>query len=264
MLAQPTKSVQRNYFASALLAIPEVVSALSVDDWLAAIERQEGPWNLRDTLVCYVDACFPTDPNVLAYYRQRLVPTDERVLDELGRAPRIWDESFVEPIVKMFEAVPRRHGRALFVLHDHGRPQRDPAIARRLSAALLTTDPLARSEPDQTRSFGARALGLTGDVAMIALLRPFLDKDARVIPKHILGRAIPSNGSILEPMRACDWALDAILTLLDGDPTIAYPERARWQRGVALDRHGEALLEIRDEMIGELRRRLDAESGKKR
>lgn len=264
LLAQPTTSVQRNYFASALLGIPEVGGVLSAEACLAAIDRQVGPWNVRDTLVSYLGSRSPTDPKVLAYYRQRLVPTDERVLDELARAPRIWDESFVEPIVKMYEADPRRQGRALSVLHDHGRPQRAPAIARRLSTALLTTDPLARSELDQIWSFGARAMGLTGDVAMIALLRPFLDKNARVIPMDCPGRAIPPDGSILEPMRACDCALDAILTLLDGDASIAYPPRARWRWSTSLERHDAALLEIRDEMIRGLKRRLDATAGTRR
>lgn len=129
---------------------------------------------------------------------------------------------------------------------------------------MLTADPLARSELSQTWSFGARAMGLTGDVAMIALLRPFLDNAARVIPKDSPGRAIPPDGSILEPMRACDCALDAILTLLDGDATIAYPPRARWRWSASLDRHDEALLEIRDEMIRGLKRRLDATAGTKR
>lgn len=264
LLAQPTQSVQRNYFASALLAIPEVGGVLSVDELLAAIERQAGALSVRDQLVRYLDARSPTDPKVLAYYRARLVPTDERVLDELARAPRIWDESFVEPIVTMFEASPRRQGKALSVLHAHGRPQRDPAIARRLSTALLTTDPLARPELDQVWSFGVRALGLTGDERMVALLRPFLDADARVVPKRSIGRAIPPAGSILEPARACDCALDAILTLLDGDAAGAYPAGARWGWSVPVNRHDDALLAIRDEMIRELKQRLDAKAGTRR
>lgn len=257
LLAQPTQSVQRSFLASALLATPEVGGGLSVDDLLAAIERQAGPWNVRDHLVRFLDARFPTDPKVLAYYRARLVPADERVLDELARAPRIWDESFVEPIVQMFEASPRRQGKALSVLHEHGRPQRDPAIARRLSTALLTTDPLAGHQLDHTLTFGLRALGLTGDERMVALLRPFLDKNARAIPTGMPGRALPLAGSILEPMRACDFALDAILTLLDGESAGAYPARARWEGLVSLDRQDEALLEIRDEMIRALKERLD-------
>jgi hypothetical protein len=65
-------------------------------------------------------------------------------------------------------------------------------------------------------------------------------------------------------MRARDCALDAILTIIDGDAAGAYPARARWAPTTPLGQHDDALLGIRDEMIRELKQRLDGMAGKKR
>lgn len=163
LLAQPIWRLHQVSYLQALLAIPEVARGLPVADLLAAIERQEGACNAREVLAQHLDARCPTDAQVLARYRTRLAAADVRVLDELYVTKRIWDDAFVEPLVKMFEADARRTGKVLWILHGHGRPQRDPAIARRLSAALLAVSLLSTREPDQIWCAEARALALTGD-----------------------------------------------------------------------------------------------------
>jgi hypothetical protein len=89
----------------------------------------------------------------------------------------------------------------------------------------------------------------------VPLLRPFLDVKTPVRdPAHM---ALPF-AELMPPLRPCDAALEAILTILDGDLDESY-KTARRETGAAyhgFDGEGKKISALRDRMIADLKKRL--------
>jgi hypothetical protein len=174
--------------------------------------------------------------------------------------PKLWEKSFVELVAQLFEKDHSKYRYALEVLHTHRADWvEDQKLAHRLSAVVFKELPFlkkpikAETAVGSGWASGVAELAKTGDRAVIELLRPRLD-DKRELPgkrfRDALGRVLPH--------RACDVALEAILTLLDGDSQATY-RRAGTEK-LTFGRGGEAAWnDLRDRMIVELKKRLEKE-----
>ena len=146
---EPEPAAVHAYILVALLKVPEVAGELTADDLLAAIARRKGHFDGRQELAGFVDKHFPTDRNVIRFYLDRLKEADlNAALEVTGR---IWDKSFIEPLVAMCEGggndYPRREY-PLRALYEHRNDWRGEAgIRSRLNRAVLTFLPILGQRP---------------------------------------------------------------------------------------------------------------------
>lgn len=259
LLEIPEQKVHRTYLLGAYLGIPEVARAVSRDDLLGALTRRTEITLDRPTIARHLAARFQNDSVVRDYYLERFRSGDQAAVADLHEG--IWDPAFVEPLVSLFESATRFYA-ALLVLHQHRDDWRsDARTVERLSSAVRRSNPqveqrVAALKREQLASWASavRDLSMTGDRSAVGLLKPALrDRRAYQELKHMaLAFDMP-----LPPLRVCDSALAAILTILDGDPENSY--RAADLRGLHSGRDTKALNAIRDRLIADLERRLAAD-----
>jgi hypothetical protein len=201
---------------------------------------------------------FSKDPAVAAYYRQRLQDGDPVVFPDLRHAA-LWDRSHVKPLVGLYESDPRKYHDALALLNKYRDDWiKDHNIIRRLSAVVRGAYPalgqdVRRLEKEGLRRWAdaIRNLSMTGDRSALVLLLPALDDKRAFASTKFM--SLP-GGYRVPPLRVCDVALEATLTLLDGSPDEAY--RRAGPRPVGRDDLDAAYAELRDRMIAALKRRL--------
>lgn len=230
LLESPERRAEHVYILGALLSVPGVGDDMPVETILSALNARRENMDGRDRLVSWAAEHFPKDPKVLEYYRRRLQAQDTRAVEDLVRAPAIWAPDFISPLLAACERAD--HGIPLAwlkVLSAHrGDWPRDTKIPARLSASVLRNSHLLSRKPDEVRGpdlagrwrFEAQALALTGDSAVIPLLRPFLDDKERVLDLRLW--APPLIFPQVPPLRVCDVALESILTILGDDVQKAY------------------------------------------
>jgi hypothetical protein len=258
LLRSPQNRAYHAYLLGAYLRIPQVARAATADELVTALARRRGPFEGRAEVAAYVAKHFRNAPAVAAYYRQRLKDGDVVVLADLRHAA-LWDRAHVEPLVRLYESDPMKYHETLGVLHQYrGDWIKDGAIVRRLSAVVRRAYPalgqdVRRLEKDGLESWAdaIMRLSMTGDRSALVLLRPALDdKRAFRSTKHLsmLG------GAHVPPLRVCDVALEATLTLLDGSPDEAY--RRAGPGPVGGGDLEAAYAALRDGMIAALKKRL--------
>jgi hypothetical protein len=258
LLRTPQNRAYHTYILGAYLRIPQIARVATVDELVKALARRREPFEGRGEVAAYLAKHFGKDPAVAAYYRQCLKDGDVIVFTEL-RDPAFWDRSYVKPVVGLYESDARKYHHALDVLHQHRSDWiKDTGIVRRLSAVVRRAYPAlgedVRQLDKERVGYWADAvmrLAMTGDRSVMVLLRPALaDKRAFASTKFM---SLPQRYRV-PPLRVCDVALDATLTLLDGSPDEAY--RRAGTITVGRDNLDAAYAELRDRMILVLKRRL--------
>lgn len=262
LLKNPKSRPEHAHILGTLLGIAGVGDACRVEDLLAALDRREGSFDGRWALAEHLGAHHPDDEKVLAYYRTHLGNGDTEAVHDLLVAPGIWRNEFIEALLAIYEDGGLRDmGRVLRLLHQH-RAQwpADSTIPQRLSAALLRKYEILEKKPDEIDADRfvywaslARLLSLTGDPAVILVLRPFLDRQEPVLESDLVSLAV---GVRFPPARVCDVALDAILTVLDGEPHTAYAQAGYKQEMSYGKDAAQKMAALRNKMIASLKTRL--------
>ena len=235
LLAQPFKYVEQAYLVNAMLQIPEVAKAANVRALLAALDIHEGPFSGHDAILKYLNMNCADNADVIAYFEKRLGIGQLQAVSDLLVCPRIWTSAFVEPLLRICETNPSRtdvvaryavakvEGIEILAQRNPDQPA-DPAIAQRLSAAWLKAAGRLGQKPSEL-SLSERGewsremllLGKTRDSRMIARIQPLLDDKTMVWDEANIDKlAFVSTSSSLPLTRACDVAMQAILTILDG------------------------------------------------
>jgi hypothetical protein len=257
--------LHQGYILGTYLQIAEVAQAATQHELLAALSKRQEPFVGRQDIALYVGKHYPKDPAVIAWYSERLQAKDLAALSDL-RLAVLWDASFVQLITGLYESETSRCPDALSILHQHRKDwDKDAGVIKRLSAAVRKDfAPLLETKVadlDVARleawAYGVELLAMTVDQRAIELLRPALD-DKRVF--RGTGRLATCPGNPPPALRPCDCALDAVLTLLDGSPVLAYAKAGFhklpiMRLGPELDA---ALIALRDPMIADLKHRLAA------
>lgn len=233
-----------------------------------------------------VNERWPQNPLVIAFFLKAIANRSDEAIEDLRRMPNVWDESFVEPVVKAIESA------AMAVLPDElsafgqtrGAPitissglnllamhypawSKDTTIAPRLSRAVLTAYPALNAraasesanratqgpkpgwEPSSHNFYHAMMLlVLTSDRAMIAVLRPFL-----------ANKEIGAGGgynSRRVPFRVCDLAANGIFQLLGEELLFPTGEPSAGSAGLRNPQSSYPEWSDRDEKIAALEKRL--------
>jgi hypothetical protein len=258
LLRSPQNRAYHAYILGTYLRIPQVARAATADELVTALARRRGPFEGRAEVAAHVAKHFANDPAVAAYYRQRLKDGDLVALTELWHAT-LWARSHVKPLVGLYESDPTKFHEALTVLHKYRDDWiNDSDIVRRLSAVVRRAYPALGRDVRRLEKEGLEQwadailrLSMTGDRSAMVLLRPALDdKRAFRSTKHL---SLPDRVRV-PPLRVCDVALEATLTLVDGSPDEAY--RRAGLAPVGGGNREAAYAELRDGMIAALKRRL--------
>jgi hypothetical protein len=240
-----------------LLMKPETAGAVTLGQALALLrKRQLDGIHQSGEVLWLVNSRWPRDPAVTGFYHEAFATRGPAALADLaGFLGTPWDDSFIEPIIKLIEGgfPPQGNrptdkvthlGNALAVLDRHYASwERDVSIPPRLGKAALQI-----LQPFTDSSVGVRSiyrqvnlLVLTHDPGMIDVLRPFLS-DKTIDQFTVLSALMPSG---VTPMRYSEVAANGILKLL-GDPILVepwlrarapsggpYPEWAEWDSKIA-------------------------------
>jgi hypothetical protein len=257
MLATPDES-KNAYLLGCLLELPELDGAVPRGVLFAALRRHPDTYHARRDIVQHLVRLFRDDPALLTFFRARLTAGDDDTAFDLLHGG-YWHPSLVEPLVQLCESDVNQYYYALDVLHRHRTEWAHVAtVPKRLSAVVLRYNPnlgqpvggLAVNVLGQWAS-AATMLAKTGNRAEVAWLRPALD-DRRVIPR---GQSrVPPIEPYLDRTRVCDWALDAILTLLDGNDDLLRREASN----LPVSRNPEVDAAVFDRLIADLKKRLPA------
>jgi hypothetical protein len=258
LLRTPENRPHHSYILGTYLRIPQVARAATAGELVTALSRRREPFEGRAEVVAHVAKHFSKDPAVAAYYRQRLKDGDAVVFPDL-RYAALWDRSHVKPLVGLYERDPRKYHDALGILNQYRADWiQDHHIIRRLSAVVRRTSTALGEDVRRLDKEGvgrwAEAIGrlsMTGDRSALVLLLPALDDKRAFASTRLM--SLPW-GHRVPPLRVCDVALDATLTLLDGSPDETYRRVGPMPFGGGnLDA---AYAELRDRMITALKRRL--------
>lgn len=230
---------------SALFMVPQVRDSATLGDLLPAVKASSDA-GVRGLLVPHLFAKYSNAPPVLAYYRQAWRKNPDRVWWDAA-APNVWNEEFLEPLVRGCE---RGKWNYFGVLARHPAEWWNrPSCVARVSTALLKHHPILKRDvreiPDKELEQWAKAVQQAGEVgnpALVELLRPALDdrRDAW----------INYGAGGWDKRRVCDWALIAILTILDGDSWAAF------KKAGIISYRMEEQPKVYDRMIGILKTRI--------
>lgn len=258
LLRTPENRPHHGNILGTYLGIPQVARVATVDDLVAGLAGRRQPFEGRSAVVAHLAKHYANDPAVTAYYRQRLKDGDAVVLSDLHQKA-LWAPFHVQPLVGLYESDPAKYAEALPVLHMYRDDWiKDDAIVQRLSAVVQKAYPVVQQGAGRLKegelnrwATAVENLSRTGDAAAIARLRLSLeDKRAFRSTKFL---SMPADWRV-PPLRVCDVALDAILTLLDGSPEAAY--RQAGPVPVGRDNLDAAYADLRERMITALKERL--------
>jgi hypothetical protein len=227
------------YITHALLRIPEVNTAVSLEELLGALDQEKNR-SSRNTMAKYIADRFPNHPDVIKYYRTRLKEKNDAATEDLGFDVAEWHDEYLPPLLRISEDENWRVARlALEAVSRHRDRWPDPeSIASCLSAAVLAKCPLLSKHPADLSERElinewpehARALAMTGDSSVIPMLCPYLDVRAELIDIRYWA-PITFFPSGVPALRVCDVALESILKLQGRAPGLAYKEEAQ-ERGM--------------------------------
>ncbi len=222
------------YILGTLLEIPEISDSISLKTLQSALNKRSGGFDGRREVAKRILRKGCDREELVRFYRSRLQGMDYRVCDDLRvNSIGFWDTSFIEPLVVMHEknrkSPPFVSLRVLFQHSDDWKD--DEEVTRRLSAVLLrrfgtilkrTPEDLKKKSAGEYWAMYVPDLAMTRDKDVLPLLTPFLDHKTQVRDPSLARSGWP--GEIPRSHRACDVALDAILTILDGNVERAYKE----------------------------------------
>jgi hypothetical protein len=291
LLREPGNDPAYLSILEAHLAIPEVAGMLTPDDVLGALRGRDGCWDGRWALLRYLGAHHGSEPGLIAYYLRKLKDRDEEVIGDLlesciwdssftevildlyKKDPPLrlldmhWERSFVPMLVDLFEANYDEHKDVLESLHDHRSDWVDDnEIVARLSRVVRLKCPLVGEDVWRLRGKDREEWGeqvkvwsLTGDRSVIETLRPVLHDRRRV--RAWSDEPVGFNAPWVE-VRVCDYALEGILTVLDGKEKANQALFRDLERKNFRPRHEAPVMAARDRMIVDLEKRLIKESRK--
>lgn len=229
MPAEKMRSIDA-YMMGMLLKIEDASAHLTATDVLNAIDMRNGGFDGRRKLVRFLKKR-PSDlDEIINFYRERIQQQDSRVCDDLRIEPSFWRNEFIEPLVVMHEHEENSPPyRSLQLLAEHDTEWKEDAeITQRLSAVIKKQYGwvLDKSLPEiiddkmlESWTIAVRELAKTRDAALVSYLTPFLDCKEQVGNPEMY---IDSRNGRSLPYRCCDFALEAILTVLDGNVRDAY------------------------------------------
>jgi hypothetical protein len=230
LVSRPIINVDEAYCLNTMLETPELDGTLDAHELLAALTMHNGAFSGRNYILNYLNKKYSRSTEVIEHYQRLLEKHDGGAVDDIWHSPNIWSPPFAELLFQIYEhptvakSSPTDTEKIVDILarRNRGIPA-DQAIARRLSAGLLKISSVFEKKPSdlplpqrQDWANSALLLGKTRDVRMIPRLRPFLDDRTMVwdeanIDKIAITFSLPLT-------RACDVAMEAILTILDGSP----------------------------------------------
>jgi hypothetical protein len=216
LLARPEHAFTHADELSSLVIVPEVTSSLTVDELLDALKGRIDSVDGRNLVVWVIGQRFSADPKVVAYYSERLWAEDRLALSDIEADLQLWNPAWIPPLVANFEKTVNDDALQTLGYHRGDWLTNEQDVSR-LSAALLLHHPILAQDTstltaeklNQWKEVANQA-GIVGDKGLVRVLAPALD-DKRIIPNNPFNQALtpPEN-------RVCDWALLAILTILDG------------------------------------------------
>ncbi len=244
-LEQPRYSTSAWARTSMLLASPQIAKGLTTEEVFSALVHRAAHSRMgadleRNAILKHVNEHFAANRELAALIIASLDGDDGLLhLQDLTKTPNLWSDEFIEPLVRLVEdasallaaggSIRRDPHRsmvtALELLRTREAPADHPGIATRLSKAVLAAygDHLKLPGTVHWKN-AADLLSRTGDPAMVAKLAPFLDSSPVDDPLEQAPHQFNlAGGMIPPPFRVRDQALEAIITLLDGDPHASYP-----------------------------------------
>ena len=241
LLARPDNQFESGALFTAFSQLPEVRHSVTLDEVLSALKSRS--WvDGKAALMTIVGSRFANEPKVLAHFVEQLSHDHG---DAFFSFPReVWQNPlFVEPLVKRYE----RHGNNSAELRElRSLWINSPQIVARLSTALLKKHPtlsrnVAELSGDDLCNWisGVSDAGIIGDTNFLKWLEPALD-DKRIAPDCL--SEFDSRPRPTWNQRICDYALRAVLMILDGDSWSAFKKagiegwRTREKASAAHDR----------------------------
>ncbi len=266
MLQEPPDSRHgRASLLEALLANSEIGGRLSTHDLMQVLDAWEDKKHTpRDVVLRHMqDRVSRVDPALVAWIRTRLEAGNiwaVRDTEDLD----VWDDSFVESLVQMIEQRNYHWYDVLGMLDENCDSWRtDNSVVKRLSAAVWELMEASAPEVDLATNPKRWAsvverLAMTRDSALLDFFQPGLDVTSLItdVPRRFStpwSRPYP-------PARICDVALDGILTLRLGRSEDGYSYgRVNRMSSVPDEERDAAYMQLRDEMIAELKKSLENE-----
>jgi hypothetical protein len=261
LLTNPENMVQHAYLLHCLLSVPKISRVVGVPELLASLKNRDDPFAGREYVLEHLGNQYARDKIVVEHFRKRLEAGDVTATGDLRRAVHVWDPSYLDPLVTIFANDQRSWDNVLLTLERNGMPQKkDKQLASRLSAEMLKRYVIGKLPPGALRRHNSlrRSLPMLArsrDRTLIPKIAPHLDDSTRILDPRFLATA--GFGS-LPPLRVCDAALEAIMTLLDEDVHVVYRQRVK-PDGKGLDALETAFNTARDQMIDDLKARLKRE-----
>ena len=214
-----------------VVTIPEVADALTVDELLRALSYRRDSIDGRNIVSYLISLRFPSDPKVISYYSEHLSEGNVFALSDIEGNLQLWNPSWIPPLVANFEKTGNDDALRVLGYHRADWITNEQDVSR-LSASLLRHYPILAQDtssltPDKLNQWKevANQAGIVGDKALVRVLAPALN-DKRIIPNPLLQALTPPEN------RVCDWALLAILTILDGSQGASLKQAATntWER----------------------------------
>jgi hypothetical protein len=235
-----------------LLKTEETARAVTREQALGALLRRQlyGENSLTDDrLLALVFNRWRTDLAVIEFYREALEVRGPQALSDLARfGVTLWDDSFVEPVVRLVEAAALTLVNDMTLVHGIEFLHRNYAswssktwAPPRLSRALIEIHSAMKGQSGSPGTFYrfADLLAKTHDRGMIGVLRPYLTD--KTIDPFTSQSSTTLRG--FTPMRYSELAANAIARLL-GEPDVVenrarapdhgpYPEWSEWDQRIA-------------------------------
>jgi hypothetical protein len=217
-----------------LLSELEIGGTLTSAELLSALDRAKDPLK-RKVLAEHIARTRTDDPVVAEYYRTAIREKNGKAIHDLAVPPGFWQDDFLEPLLAICEADGWNLGyNAMQALVNHRDRWKDSArVPSRLSAAVMEAYPVLSRQPDELSGRelrsdwkqAVRILVQTGDPQAYSTLCPFLDCRMPVanLDRWVTPVLFPSS---VPPLRVCDVALDAVLTLTGYSVGQVYKEAA--------------------------------------
>lgn len=256
LLQTPSYTNLHHYELLSLLGVPEISEDIPAATLIDALRTRTGKEDGRLAIVYHLNDHFNKEKVVLDYYLELLRNKDRQALEELSKAPDIWDDRFLEPIIDQYQqANLNQMHQIMNLLYSHQNAWvEQKGIPEILSDLILYQyEDIIYAAPEQlnrrelcTAALLLDMLGKTGNYEMVPIICPFLQEQERILDT---GLVLDPNSLVLpRPMRVCDNALEALMRLEDMNLIKRY-KKAKYQPPYE---NGEAeiiITRIRDQFI---------------
>lgn len=262
LLKQPAYSTLHHYELLSLLSVPEISKGVNALTLVDALKKRTGKEDGRHAIVYHLNDYYKEEKIVLDYYENLLKEKDPNALEELSKAPDIWDDSFLEPLIAQYQDsnIGEMH-RVMDVLYTHQKAWiKQEGISAVLSDLILYKyediiykEPIELSKRELfTASLLLDMLGKTGNKEIIPIICPFIIEKERILDSGLV--LDPNSFELPRPMRVCDNALEALMRLENMNMIKAYKK----EKYKPPYENGEAeiiITRIRDNLIKDFRKK---------